>query len=762
MYTPIRKADLVVGGTSIKQGEIFTLGFQLFDANGVLIIPEVGHTITVKIANKIGVVYETTALVVDDHVEFTVSENIGAGKMRVEFKVTDGANVLQKYPANGYIELLISASLDDLAVAGIYVVTAQEMFTRIEGSETASATAVADAGEALTIAGAVRDDFDLVVAEAGASNPEIVLARGGEATLQARLDKTTSSLAEKAEITEVRRNTTSFPINVEEMDTETKALFTGGSVAVVGINSTGTENLKNKSATEEKVTFLDIDQRNIYNKYRSEDGFRLGTTGGKIVDATYTLSDFTPVTNGQTVKIGFSTPGYLTYRICGYDANKGFVKQVTPTISDVAVAVIDVVIDFDGFIRVPFQLTGKNIALIADSVVYEGFRPYEVKGVNYLKTQTSVNSVGASEVIDKAIAPSKTDFAVSSKNMFDKSKTSIGFSLNAQTGEPTASSTYTLSEFIPVDIGISYPISNPRNVSFYSEGKQHLPNAYVNNSGNAPIVVTAPQDGFLRTSFLTTYTDTFQVEKGAVHTAYDVYGVTLPNMTFTESQKEVFALYGNTNPLAGKKLIMFGDSIADAMVSGVDSLGQTIVDDNGMLYTNYASSGAVVAPRAGFDNEIIKQVNTAITASATTDYILFNGLTNDANVLDVSKAGVITAGYNDTLDLTTFAGAFENLVKTIINQWENAKIIYFRVHNMDSRDSRQKTYGDLVTAICKKWSIPMVDLYNEGGMNTQIASMKQLYTIDTYATGLGDGTHPNVLGYERYYIPRIVSKMKSI
>lgn len=203
MYKPIRRAELILGGTAIKQGEIFTLGFQLFDADGIVLVPTVGQTITVKIANTTGVVFETVASVVSDHIEFTVAENIGAGKMRVELTVADGANVLQKYPANGYIELYITASLDDIGTGTIYTVTAAEMFARIEGSETASAEAVATAGEAVVIAGnavttanAVRSDFDLVVAEAGSSNPEVVLARGEFANLGERLNDTNQQLAE--------------------------------------------------------------------------------------------------------------------------------------------------------------------------------------------------------------------------------------------------------------------------------------------------------------------------------------------------------------------------------------------------------------------------------------------------------------------------------------------------------------------------------------------------------------------------------------
>lgn len=218
MYTPIRKADLIIGGTAVKQGEIFTLGFQLFDVNGLVIVPTGGQTISVKVANKTGVVFETTAVVVGDHIEFTIDENIGAGKMRVELTVADGANVLQKYPADGYIELYITASLDDIGTGFIYTVTAAEMFTRIEDSEEASAEALQLAGGAVVTADAVRADFDLVVAEAGSSNPEVVLARGEFTTLEERLDDANQQLGEKGtliELNKTKKEATYIAYNIE-------------------------------------------------------------------------------------------------------------------------------------------------------------------------------------------------------------------------------------------------------------------------------------------------------------------------------------------------------------------------------------------------------------------------------------------------------------------------------------------------------------------------------------------------------------------
>ena len=64
--------------------------------------------------------------------------------------------------------------------------------------------------------------------------------------VNAELNNIYSQLDSKANESEVRKSTTIKPINVSEMDTETKKLFTGGAVAVVGEKMVGSENLNNE------------------------------------------------------------------------------------------------------------------------------------------------------------------------------------------------------------------------------------------------------------------------------------------------------------------------------------------------------------------------------------------------------------------------------------------------------------------------------------------------------------------------------------
>ena len=95
----------------------------------------------------------------------------------------------------------------------------------------------------------------------------------------AQLTDVENELKNKATKNSMRKDTTTLPINYREFDTETKQLMTGGSVAVVGVNSVGPENIKEKAVgfikrtelgtyayviTEKDEIVLDFYQRKLY------------------------------------------------------------------------------------------------------------------------------------------------------------------------------------------------------------------------------------------------------------------------------------------------------------------------------------------------------------------------------------------------------------------------------------------------------------------------------------------------------------------
>lgn len=320
MYKAIRHAKLVVGGTTIKQGEIFKLGYQLFDAEGGIITPVAGQVISVKIANRTGVVYETTATVVADRIEFTVSENIGFGTMRVELKVSDGVNVLQKYPADGWITLDITASLDDVGVGAVSAVTADQMRYEISSFGVATHLAVDKSEEALTISNNVKSEFDLVVAEAGSNNPEVVQGRGTFSLLKDRLNASDALQASKAqEINDLdnKKSDTAYvdgklsqKANQSDVRLKTKKIELEDAsptllAAVEGGEGTSFNLLsipQDESVTPQKTNFVSR-SKNLFNKDTAIQG-RLDTVTGAIntSDTGWFTSEYIPIQSGKSYK----------------------------------------------------------------------------------------------------------------------------------------------------------------------------------------------------------------------------------------------------------------------------------------------------------------------------------------------------------------------------------------------------------------------------------------------------------------------------
>lgn len=228
----------------------------------------------------------------------------------------------------------------------------------------------------------------------------------------------------------------------------------------------------------------------------------------------------------------------------------------------------------------------------------------------------------------------------------------------------------------------------------------------------------------------------------------------LRNLAFNIKIKSNAVENENGNVLYNKTLLNFGDSIA------LGGYAQIIANKNYMNLHNMAVGGATIALVSGQPN-ILTQINTAKGNNIDCDYILFNGGTNDA-IEERTTLGVITESYEGGYDISTFSGAFELTCQRLKLNWIGKKIIYVRVHKMDSRGELQSIYGDRAIEICKKWSIPYVDIYNEGGLNSFIPEYKKQYTNATSEKPDGDGTHPNGEGYNVFYVPQIESKMRNI
>jgi hypothetical protein len=247
--------------------------------------------------------------------------------------------------------------------------------------------------------------------------------------------------------------------------------------------------------------------------------------------------------------------------------------------------------------------------------------------------------------------------------------------------------------------------------------------------------------------------------------ACDYYGTGIQSidnfiLTGTTDEAEI------VNVLQGKTIYAFGDSIVYGHAYN-KSFIDYVAENEDMTVTKYAINGATIGNKSDYASRIIEQVNGANAVEP--DFIVFDGLTNDAEAIFTKKEyeiGEITTGFDpQNFDTNTFAGSFENIVYQMKTKWPNAKLVYVGVHKMSSRDwDTQVELQDLANKICKKWGITVSDLFNKSEFDTRIADQKYNYTFnsltsDGYPGTNGSGTHPNLEGVRLFFVPMVTSTL---
>jgi lysophospholipase L1-like esterase len=215
----------------------------------------------------------------------------------------------------------------------------------------------------------------------------------------------------------------------------------------------------------------------------------------------------------------------------------------------------------------------------------------------------------------------------------------------------------------------------------------------------------------------------------------------------------------DSNRLVGKKVYGFGYSLMKGHYSGEGML-TGLCRDNGMQFTNYAINGASVQGSTGGYN-ITNQITDA--SQTVPDFIVVDGMTND--LASSTDLGQLTDSYSSNdFDLTTYYGALENELYTLRNKYMTANIIYVIQHRMPTRNkAAQDSFVDATLKTCAKWSIPVVNIYDDGQINCYLDNMRNAYSYNNEGeTSGGNGTHLTGTGYNKWYAPIIKAKMLEI
>jgi lysophospholipase L1-like esterase len=277
------------------------------------------------------------------------------------------------------------------------------------------------------------------------------------------------------------------------------------------------------------------------------------------------------------------------------------------------------------------------------------------------------------------------------------------------------------------------------------------------------IATTAPTYGD------TMYSGIAEIPSNAVYMEFSVLNtnndssVTVMYSNIESNQKRIELL--EKDPLYGKKITCTGNSITAATHS-VPGHGyvEQIADAHGMTVDNHAIWGAIIPqghPRANDDVTDIGCIHDTLDdMDADADIVIMSGSINDCEYYaDTNFLGEITGDFSTELDLTTFYGALEDMCKKALQKWAGKPIIYVIEHRMTLDNT---TYGqyylklhEAIVKVMNKWGISIADLFNDCPSLNCNEGYKTKYTI-------GDGTHPNYEGYERFYVPRVYAEIKKM
>ena len=214
--------------------------------------------------------------------------------------------------------------------------------------------------------------------------------------------------------------------------------------------------------------------------------------------------------------------------------------------------------------------------------------------------------------------------------------------------------------------------------------------------------------------------------------------------------------------IKGKKINFLGDSITEGV--GTDyRFDQMIADREGAICRNYGISGTRIARNKGqsenprFDLYYDSRVDEM---DPDADVIVVFGGTNDFGHGD-AQPGTMS---DRTVD--TFYGALHCLITHLKTRYPKAEIVFLTPLHRLFEDNPAgdgfkpigtfaplRRYVQIIREVCDHYSIPVLDLWRNSGLQPSIPVVQEMY--------IPDGLHPNRAGHE-IIASRLIALLKSL
>lgn len=298
--------------------------------------------------------------------------------------------------------------------------------------------------------------------------------------------------------------------------------------------------------TGDEISDLKSAINNGYTISNYVEDKNLDSTTGALVDETGTCtSDFIPYTWTGSASYDCGDNTKLTYRIEFYDSSKNHLQgfrnpSSTGNYTYRGINAEQQVTGTVGYVRFSFKkgttgriFTTNTTIWVASLTVVRGLRQM-IGDLDDLETTDKDSLVDAINEVKNSIpglpiTPSDTSFFYINPNLVDPSDNVVGEYVNQETGEFATNSSYTRTDYIPVEAGAEYCIINPDDYNagiryvFYTSAKAYISGASVNLSDIGNLVTAPATAEYIVVSGSTTRFP-FMIAKSNTKISYVEYG----------------------------------------------------------------------------------------------------------------------------------------------------------------------------------------------------------------------------------------------
>lgn len=314
---------------------------------------------------------------------------------------------------------------------------------------------------------------------------------------------------------------------------------------------------------------------------------------------------------------------------------------------------------------------------------------------------------------------------------------------NIRTNQPN----YFCTGFIPVTAGTKYKGNMGRNFAFYDANKAVLAGSgMAGANANAAILggLTAPENAAYFRYTITKATDGTENPDDLYFAAEADYDDSV-SCAWLRSVAEYREDLSSLRPWCyGKTIAWYGDSIVAG--SSPKRFDEYVCGALHMEKIEHAWGGATIAASGTDRKAIVLEAASADDSGA--DIIAVSAGTNDW-FYALNGVGDMTSTGTDT-----FFGALKTLCETLLTKYPQ-KVIFFTTPikraqpfetggdpttptSVNANGKTLMEYADIIREVCAYYSIPVLDMYRESGLNPHLPAQQDLFDdVLTHPTDAG-------------------------